>query len=386
MRNQVSQTGIQVRHQKSCATKRVRDARCDCKSSYEAAVWSNRDQKQIRRSFRTRAEAKAWRADATVAVRNRTLRAASPTTVREAGDALIAGMRDGTIRTRSGVVFKPSVVRGYERALRTRLYEPFGAVKLSDLDRRDVQDLAARMMAEGRDPSTVRNALMPLRVIYREALDRGEVSVSPVVGLRLPASRGRRDRVAAPAEAAKLIAALPESDRALWGALVYAGLRRGEAMALRWEDVDLSANVVRVERSYDPQAGLMVTPKSAKGVRTVPLVAVLRELLIAHRLRSGRATGLVFGRTTDAPFSYMGVLKRGRRVWAKASLAPINMHECRHSYASFGIAAGLNVKALSTYMGHSSIQITYDRYGHLLPGNETEAAGLMDAYLTAAVV
>jgi integrase len=57
------------------------------------------------------------------------------------------------------------------------------------------------------------------------------------------------------------------------------------------------------------------------------------------------------------------------------------LHECRHGYASLMIAAGVNVKALSSYMGHSSIQITYDRYGHLMPGNEEEAAGLLDAYL-----
>ena len=62
-------------------------------------------------------------------------------------------------------------------------------------------------------------------------------------------------------------------------------------------------------------------------------------------------------------------------------LARIALYECRHTYASLMIPAGVNAKALSTYMGHSSIQITYDRYGHLMPGNEEEAAGLLDAHL-----
>jgi len=62
-------------------------------------------------------------------------------------------------------------------------------------------------------------------------------------------------------------------------------------------------------------------------------------------------------------------------------IAPIGLHECRHTFASLMIAAGVNAKSLSTYMGHSSITITLDRYGHLMPGNETEAAGLLDAYL-----
>ena len=67
-------------------------------------------------------------------------------------------------------------------------------------------------------------------------------------------------------------------------------------------------------------------------------------------------------------------------------MTPIGLHEARHSYASLMIAAGVNAKALSTYMGHASITITLDRYGHLFPGNEAEAAGLLDTYLAAALV
>ena len=69
------------------------------------------------------------------------------------------------------------------------------------------------------------------------------------------------------------------------------------------------------------------------------------------------------------------------KAWAATDLTPIGLHECRHSYAAYMIAAGINSKALSTYMGHSSITITLDRYGHLLPGNENEAAQLLDTWL-----
>jgi integrase len=68
-------------------------------------------------------------------------------------------------------------------------------------------------------------------------------------------------------------------------------------------------------------------------------------------------------------------------VWERAGLAAIGLHECRHTYAALMIAAGVNAKALSTYMGHASITITLDRYGHLMPGNEREAAGMLAAYL-----
>jgi integrase len=141
---------------------------------------------------------------------------------------------------------------GNEAALQRRILPELGAAKLADISRADVQDLADRMLAEGADPSTIRNALMPLRVIFRRAVGRGEVAVNPCTGLELPAVRGKRDRIASPQEAAELIAALPEDDRALWATATYGGLRRGELMELRWSDVDLAAGVIRVERSYDP--------------------------------------------------------------------------------------------------------------------------------------
>jgi integrase len=71
-------------------------------------------------------------------------------------------------------------------------------------------------------------------------------------------------------------------------------------------------------------------------------------------------------------------------AWATAGLQPLTLHECRHTYAAYMIAAGINTKALSTYMGHASITITLDRYDHLLPGNEHQAATLLDNWLTQA--
>jgi integrase len=74
-------------------------------------------------------------------------------------------------------------------------------------------------------------------------------------------------------------------------------------------------------------------------------------------------------------------VRRARRAWRKRELAPIGLHECRHTYAAFMIAAGVNAKALSAYMGHSSITMTLDRYGHLMPGHEGEAAAMLATYL-----
>jgi integrase len=205
------------------------------------------------------------------------------------------------------------------------------------------------------------------------------VAVKPTQGIRLPAVRGSRDRVASPDEAAELVAALEPADRALWATAMYAGLRMGELQALRWDDVDLAAGLIRVESAWDKKEG-SIEPKSRAGRRAVPIAAVLRDHLTEHRMnRNGE--GLVFGRTPERPFDPSTVNNRARRAWQGAELEPIRLHECRHTFASLMIAAGVNAKALSSYLGHASITITLDRYGHLMPGSEDEAAGLLDAYL-----
>ena len=134
------------------------------------------------------AAAKAWRSEAQVAVNRGELQVNAAKSVREAAAELTAGMESGAIRNRSGDVYKPSVIRSYELALRLHVLPDIGAIKLSNLSRRDVQALADRLLASGQDPSTVRNSIKPLRVIYRRAMRDGDVRVEPCAGPR-PASR-----------------------------------------------------------------------------------------------------------------------------------------------------------------------------------------------------
>ena len=162
---------------------------------------------------------------------------------------------------------------------------------------------------------------------------------------------------------------------------MYAGLRRGELRALELSDIDLDANVIRVQRSWDAVEGL-IEPKSHAGRRTVPIPAVLRTPLLAPNLCLEHSEGLAFGQSARVPFQPKSLSNRAGRAWKRAGLQTITLHECRHTFASLMIAAGLNAKALSTYMGHASVMITLDRYGHLMPGNEREAAGLLDAFLS----
>ena len=370
--------GIRARHRNRCPART--GGNCCCQPSYEAWAYIARERRKVRRSFPSLAAARAWRTDAQVAIRQGTLRAPSQATLREAAHAFLQGAKDGTIRARGGGRYKPSAIRGYAAAL-DRILPELGGTKLSQIDRLDLQKLADRWLSEGLSPSSVRNQLMPLRVISRRALLRGQITVNPTTGLDLPAVRGKRERIAGPQEAAALMKALPVGDRALWATALYAGLRRGELQALRWDHVDLAVGTIRVERAWDEKAHCYIEPKSRAGTRSVPIAAILRDELLEHKLRSRREQGLVFGTGRETPFVSSTIWRRARTAWKKAKLNPISLHEGRHTFASLMIAAGVNPKALSSYMGHASISTTLDRYGHLMPGNETQAAALLDRLL-----
>jgi integrase len=375
--------GIVRRHARSCPT---RDgARCVCTPTLQAQVWSPLEQKTIRKTFATLAEAKAWRQESQVALRNGTLRAPSSTTLAEAAEEWLEAAQAGVVHTRSGDRYKPSALRSYQQVLQACVLPRFGRQKLTAISSRTLQDLVDDLARQGLAPSTIRNTLLPLRAIYRRALNRGEVAINPTLKLTLPAVRGRRDRIARPQEATRLIQALPPADQALWATAFYAGLRLGELQALDWAHLDLDQNLIQVERSWDHRAGF-IEPKSRSGKRRVPITNTLRNHLLSHRLRQGKGgTGLVFPNSRgDKPFNPSTISLHTKRAWTQAGLQPITLHQCRHSYAAYMIAAGINTKALSTYMGHASITITLDRYGHLLPGNEHQAATLLDTWLQTA--
>jgi integrase len=194
---------------------------------------------------------------------------------------------------------------------------------------------------------------------------------------------GRRERYASPEEAEALIAAVPERDRATWATAMYGGRRLGELRALRVDDVDLAAGVIRVERGWDAVEG-PIKLKSNAGRRKVPIAAILRDHLSEHLARSRRqGSELIFGKSATSPLTPNALQRRADLAWRDAGLERLTPHEGRHTFASLMIAAGVNAKALSTFMGHGKIAITLDRYGHLMPGSEAEAATLLDTYLSA---
>jgi integrase len=370
-------TGITKRHSRTCRSRE--GGRCNCNAGWEASVYSKRDGRKIRKTFAREAEARSWRADALSALSTGTLRAPTKTTLREAAAAWLRGAESGEIRSKSGHPYKPSTLRGYRQALEERVLPELGAAKLSAVTTTDLQALVDRWQAERTPASTIRNAIKPLQAIYRRAKSRGGLPVNPTRDLELPAPRPREVEIVGREVAARLLEAVPPKDRLVWTTALYAGLRYGELRALRWASVDVAGGTIAVSESWDPKEG-PIDPKTRTSRRTVPMPGVLRDLFVEQRLVGDHADDdLVFG-----PFHATALYRRADEAWAAAGLKQrLRLHQARHTYASFMIAAGVNAKALCSYMGHSSIKVTFDLYGHLMPGAEAEAASLLDAFLAA---
>jgi integrase len=378
-------SGIIRRHSAGCPS-RV-GGRCKCKAGYEAWAYLARDGAKVRKTFKRESEAKAWRADALAAANQGALRA-----VKRDGRTLAAGlrefvdgMREGTVRPKNRERYKPATVRNYDQHLRRRI-EPsrLGELRVTDVQRSDVQALVDELLAAGLSASTVNNVLNPIQAFYRRAQDRDEVAHNPTERIDIPAPTSiRPKRIASGAEAARLLAPLRTSDQPIWAAAFYAGLRRGELQALRCRDIDLAESLIHVEWTWDQYEG-PVKPKSAAGERIVPLLAVLRGYLSEDLLRTGKGgDNLAFGRAAAEPFVSSTIDNRAQECWEAVGLPTITLHECRHTFASLLIDSGANPKAIQTFMGHSKIQTTFDIYGHLLPGSFEEVRERMDAYLAA---
>jgi integrase len=343
-------TGIRARHSRSC--KSASGGACICKLSWEASVYLKREGRKVRKTFPMQAAAKAWRADAEGAKNRGKLRGPTATTVREAAEEFVAGARAGTIFTggRRGR-YKPATLRSYDRALRLYVLPVLAHMKLSEVQRDDVERLLVEpLQGQGKAASSVHNALDSLRCVYRRAIRQGIVAVDPCAGLELEKAAEREIRIPSPAEAGALLDALPDEQRALWATAAYAGLRHGELRALRVSDIDLGDDGVR--RGWDDVEGEQ-PPKSEKSKRDVVLLDPLAPILRAHLVRTGRrGSDLVFGETAETPFPGTSTRRRAQSAWRAENrrresrdeppLQPLGFHDLRHVFASVLIASGAN--------------------------------------------
>lgn len=281
----------------------------------------------------------------------------------------------------SGVSNKPSTVASKELVLRCHILPRMGSLRLDEISYEHVEDLkialATSTIKKGklRRPKTVNNVLKTLHRLLVVAKKRGLISSLPEFEpIRCPPPEF--DFLSFE-EASRLIEGARDEWRTLITFALRTGMRRGELVALRWQDVDLEAGKVLVRQTI--WRGIIGLPKNHKP-REIPLSANVVAMLKAHRHLRGP---LVF---CDEGGEYLRVNKLNRvmeTACKRAGLRHIGWHVLRHTFASHLAMRNVPLKAVQELLGHASIQMTM-RYAHLSPTVSRSAVDLLESPAVAA--
>jgi integrase len=299
---------------------------------------------------------------------------------------------------------RPSTYAGYERLIRVQITPRIGDILLQKLTALQIQDCYTRMRNEPRadkrngtlSPRSVRYAHTVLKQALKQAVRWHLLARNAAADVDPP--KAVRPRVEAwnAQEAKAFLAAIKDSAYAPFGLLALAtGMRLGELRGLRWCDVDLAKGVLHVHQQITRVGRKDKTsePKTNAGRRSITLpqdaIAALKALHAARPQQpipfdpTQRDTDLVFAREDGKPVDQDAITSWFTRTVKRTTLKRITFHGLRHTHATLLLLAGVNVKAVSARLGHSSIQITLDTYAHLLPEMEQHAADAIGEALAA---
>lgn len=269
------------------------------------------------------------------------------------------------------VGLKPKTRQGYKSLLRTHVLPVFSDVPLARIQPVDVREWVAILSATGLSSSRVRQAHQLFSMILKSAVESGYLARTPSVGIRIPRAP-KRDQVILEPSQIDLLASAAGPYGVLIYVLAYAGLRWGEAAALRRGRCDLlRARIDVAESLADVSGQLHFGPTKTYARRWARLPRAVSDMLAFHLERSveDEASNLVFTAAEGGPLRYNNFRSR---VWTRAVRKldgelpkGLSIHHLRHTCASLLIREGASVKAVQEQLGHSSPTVTLDVYAHL---------------------
>jgi integrase len=283
-------------------------------------------------------------------------------------------------------------MRGYEVIVRLHIGPTLGAVKLAQLSTPMLESWRDRLLAgsEHRRPLTrsqARKVLAGLKAILSEAQRRGLVAQNAALPVKVDTKKREVKKlevgidIPSKEQVQQLLATVTGRHRPLFVTAVFTGMRASELRGLPWSAVDFEKRTITVRQRAD-EWGTIGMPKSSAGQREIPMSPTVVNTLREWKLACPKSElDLVFPNTLGKVQPLSNIAQRGwRPLQVKAGMVDaageplFNFHTLRHFFASWAIERGFSPKRLQALLGHSSIQMTFDRYGHLFPSLQDDHA------------
>jgi len=298
------------------------------------------------------------------------------------------------LRESAGPTTRAKTRQGYGVIVSRHLVPALGRAPLAKLSPDQVQAMLNAKVAAGLSPQSVRNIHAVLRRALNQAHRWGLVPRNVATLVDLPRAVRYEAPAIAPEQARAILAAM-QGDRleALVTLTLATGLRQGEALALRWSDVDLDTGSLTVRRALSRVGGEVRfdEPKTTRSRRTVAIPASVIGVLRAHRKQQAQEQlwagsrwqeyGLLFTSSIGTPMTGGDVTKRFQVLLRAAELPRLRFHDLRHGCASLLLAQGVHPRVVMEQLGHSTITLTMNVYSHVIPALQRDAAERMDAML-----
>ena len=348
--------------------------------------------RETKAGFATQKECQAAMNKLLVAVEQQTYQAPTKATVRQYLTKEWLPAVKATIR--------PSTYNSYVQHVECHIAPHIGSVKLQKLSGSQVNALYAKLAESGKtdgkhglSPQTIHHVHACLHKACKDAVRWGQLSRNPLDAADPPRAKGdgSREMHTWTKEQLKAFLTAVKDDRLspLWHTIAMTGMRRGEAIGLRWSDVDLEGGRLSVRRALIPinREVLVSEPKTAKGRRVVALDSGTIEVLKGQAARQLEEqsewdegwveTGLVFTAENGAALDPESISRYWRQAVKKTMLPTIRLHDLRHTHATLALQAGIHPKVVSERLGHATVSITLDTYSHAIPAMQEEAAALI---------
>ena len=288
----------------------------------------------------------------------------------------------------------PSTFSNYRAVTVKHIVPALGKKKISALMVTDVDRLLSSKIDSGLSTSTVRR----IRAVLSQCLDQGirwgVVSRNVASHSRAPRETRKEGRTLSPEQAKQFLAYLKgHRNEALYAVMLSTGLRRGEALGLMWKDLDRDSGVLQIRRQLKREGGTLVTAdtKTSRSRRSVNLPPPMLKALLWHERRqetertalgtSWINTDFIFTSAVGTPIDPRNFYREFTKICRDAGMGDWHPHELRHSAASLMLAQGVKLQVVSQVLGHASIRMTADVYGHILDPDRQEAADAMGTLL-----